>query len=59
MQATNEILDPAPRDISREVAAENSSLYLSGNVRVERLLNDRWSVYFSPTVGPTANHPGQ
>lgn len=29
---------------------DNSSLYVSGNLRIERLLNDRWSIYFSPTV---------
>ncbi|THH41956.1 PorT family protein [Neolewinella litorea] len=29
---------------------DNSSLYVSGNLRIERLLNDRWSLYFSPTV---------
>jgi hypothetical protein len=29
---------------------KNTSLYLSGNLRFERLLDDRWSLYFSPTV---------
>ncbi|WP_116124874.1 hypothetical protein [Lewinella sp. IMCC34183] len=29
---------------------QNSSLYLAGNLRVERLLTDRWSLYFAPTV---------
>lgn len=28
----------------------NTSLYLSANVRVERIIDNRWSLYFSPTV---------
>lgn len=29
---------------------KNTSLYLSGTLRFERLLDERWSLYFSPTV---------
>ena len=46
-----EILDPTQGYFQGGGLLENSSLYLSGNLRVERLLGDRWSVYFSPTVG--------
>ena len=46
-----EILDPTQGYFQGGGILENSSLYLSGNFRVERLLGDRWSVYFSPTVG--------
>ncbi|PPK85952.1 hypothetical protein CLV84_2865 [Neolewinella xylanilytica] len=48
---TSEILDPTQGFFQGGGLLENSSLYLSGNVRVERLLTDRWSIYFSPTVG--------
>ena len=46
-----EILDPTQGYFQGGGILENSSLYLSGNLRVERLLGDRWSVYFSPSVG--------
>ena len=46
-----EILDPTQGYFQGGGILENSSLYLSGNLRVERLLGDRWSIYFSPTVG--------
>ncbi|MGB3799123.1 MAG: hypothetical protein WA952_04865 [Lewinella sp.] len=49
--ATSEILDPTEGYFQGGGLLENSSLYISGNIRVERLLGDRWSVYFSPTVG--------
>jgi len=29
---------------------KNTSLYVTGSLRFERLLDDRWSLYFSPTV---------
>ena len=45
----SEILDPTRGYFQGGGILENSSLYLSGNVRIERLLSDRWSIYFSPT----------
>ncbi|WP_116105019.1 hypothetical protein [Lewinella sp. IMCC34191] len=47
----SEILDPTQGYLQGGGLLENSSLYVSGNVRIERILNDRWSLYFSPTVG--------
>ncbi len=47
---THEILHPEAGYLQGGSLLDNSSLYVSGNFRVERLLNDRWSLYFSPTV---------
>ena len=44
------ILDPEGGYLQGGSIFDNTSLYLSGNLRVERLLSDRWSLYFSPTV---------
>ena len=46
----NDIVDPPTGYLQGGSLIDNTSLYLSGNVRVERLLDDRWSLYFSPTV---------
>ena len=49
--SVREILDPTQGYFQGGGMLENSSLYLSGNFRIERIVNDRWSFYFSPTVG--------
>ncbi|MCP9235631.1 hypothetical protein [Lewinella sp. JB7] len=49
-RGTNKILTPESGYLEGGSLLDNSSLYLSGNVRVERLLTDHWSLYFSPTV---------
>ena len=49
--SVKEILDPTQGYFQGGGLLENSSLYLSGNFRIERIVNDRWSFYFSPTVG--------
>ncbi len=47
---SHEILHPEAGYLQGGSLLDNSSLYLSGNFRVERLLSDRWSLYLSPTV---------
>ncbi|MBB4078404.1 hypothetical protein GGR28_001017 [Lewinella aquimaris] len=49
-RGTNTILSPEAGYLEGGSLLDNSSLYLSGNFRVERLLTDQWSLYFSPTV---------
>ncbi|NJB84843.1 hypothetical protein GGR26_000588 [Lewinella marina] len=44
------ILNPEVGYLQGGSIFDNSSLYVSGTLRVERLLNDRWSLYFAPTV---------
>ena len=46
----NDIVSPPTGYLQGGSLIDNTSLYLSGNLRVERLLDDRWSLYFSPTV---------
>ena len=46
----NDIVSPPTGYLQGGSLIDNTSLYLSGNIRVERLLDDRWSLYFSPTV---------
>ncbi len=48
--SNHEILYPEAGVFQGGSLLSNSSLYLSGNLRIERLLNDKWSLYFSPTV---------
>ena len=49
--SVKEILDPTRGYFDGGGLLENSSLYLSGNFRIERIVNNRWSFYFSPTIG--------
>ena len=44
------IIEPTSGFLQGGGLLENSSLYLTGSLRVERLLGDRWSLYVSPTV---------
>ena len=46
----NDIVNPPTGYLQGGSLIDNTSLYLSGNIRVERLLDNRWSLYFSPTV---------
>ncbi len=46
----NDFVDPSTGYLQGGSLIDNTSLYLSGNIRVERLLDNRWSLYFSPTV---------
>jgi hypothetical protein len=48
--ATNRFVNPSPGILDGGGTLENSSLYVGGSLRVERLLSERWSVYLSPTV---------
>ncbi|WP_420460776.1 hypothetical protein [Neolewinella sp.] len=46
----NDFVDPPTGYLQGGSLLDNTSLYLSGNIRIERLLDNRWSLYFSPTV---------
>jgi hypothetical protein len=47
--ATNRFINPTVGILDGGGFLDNSSLYLGGSLRVERLVSDRWSLYFSPT----------
>lgn len=42
--------DPAEGYLEGGSLIKNSSLYVSGHFTAERFINDRWSLYFSPTL---------
>ena len=49
-KGVNDFLHPPTGYLQGGSLIDNTSLYVSGNIRVERLLDERWSLYFSPTV---------
>lgn len=50
LKGKSNFVDPSQGYLQGGSLIDNTSLYISGNIRVERLLDDRWSLYFSPTV---------
>ena len=47
----NDFLEPSEGLLEGGDILDNASLYVTGSLRVERRLNDRWSLYFAPTIG--------